>query len=276
MRSSRLTNKSTVNIGAMQTPLHFVRQRQGPVVVLSHALGCDLTMWDAVATVLRDHYTVLSYDHRGHGRSPDLGTDYGIDALAEDAATLIRSQAGAEPVHFVGLSMGAMTAQALGARHPKLVRSLVIANAASHYESAARALWQTRIDMVRSQGIGAVTEGAMQRWFSPEFRADTAGGGAARVAALRLVLESTAPGPYAAACAAVAGIDLAAGNRLIDCPTLVIAGAKDEATPPALSDAIVSQIPGARLASLPAAHLSAVECPEAFAALLMQFWSSSP
>ena len=254
-------------------PLNFVKQGQGPVVVLSHALGCDLGMWDGVAAALQDRYTVLRYDHRGHGRSPALLGGYDIDALADDAAALIRAEAGGQPVHFAGLSMGGMTAQALGARHPGLVRSLVIANSASHYDAAARQMWQARIDTGRAQGLAAIAEGAMQRWFTPEFRADQAGGGAARVARLRAVLEATAPGPYADACAAVAGIDLAAGNARIACPTLVIAGTRDEATPPAMSEAIAAQIPGARLATLDAAHLSAVEQPAAFAALLVQFWA---
>ena len=254
------------------TQLHFVQQGQGPLVVLSHALGCDLTMWDGVAAALQDRYTVLRYDHRGHGRSVAAAGAYTIDDLADDAAELIRAQA-TDPVHFVGLSLGGMTAQALGARHPQWVRSLVIANSASHYDDAARAMWQARIDTVLAQGVSPIAEGAMQRWFTPEFRAD-ANGGSARVAALRAVLEATAPVPYAAACAAVAHIDLDAGNARITCPTLVIAGSRDEATPPAMSEAIAQGIAGAQLRSLDAAHLSAVEQPEAFARLLLDFWQA--
>nr|WP_316640269.1 alpha/beta fold hydrolase [uncultured Roseateles sp.] len=257
----------------MQT-LNFIQQGQGPVVVLSHALGCDLAMWDGVAAALQDRYTVLRYDHRGHGHSAAGDGAYDIEALADDAAALIRTQADGQPVHFVGLSMGGMTAQALGARHPALVRSLVIANSASHYDAAARAMWQARIDTVLSRGVAAISDGAMQRWFTPEFRADAVNGGAARVAQLRAVLEATPSAPYADACAAVAHIDLAAGNARIACPTLVIAGSRDEATPPAMSEAIAAQIPGARLASLDAAHLSAVEKPAEFAALLSQFWAA--
>jgi 3-oxoadipate enol-lactonase len=252
--------------------LHFVKQGKGPLVVLSHALGCDLTMWDCVAAALQDRYTVLRYDHRGHGRSAAAAGVYTIDDLADDAADLIRTQTTA-PVHFVGLSLGGMTAQALGARHPSLVRSLSIANSASHYDAAAQAMWQARIDTVLAQGVSPIAEGAMQRWFTPEFRAD-ANGGSARVATLRVVLEATAPTPYAHACAAVAQIDLAAGNARIACPTLVIAGSRDEATPPAMSQAIAASIAGAQLLSLDAAHLSAVEQPEAFARLLTDFWQS--
>jgi 3-oxoadipate enol-lactonase len=54
-------------------------------------------------------------------------------------------------------------------------------------------------------------------------------------------------------------------------PTLVIAGDQDVATPPALGEELAAGIPGARLAVLPAAHLSNVEQAEAFAALLLEF-----
>ncbi len=253
--------------------LNFVQQGQGPLVVLSHALGCDLTMWDGVAAALQDRYTVLRYDHRGHGRSPATEGPYSMDDLADDAAELIRAHASGQPVHFVGLSMGGMTAQSLGARYPELVRSITIANSASHYDDAARIMWQARIDTVLAQGVAPIADGAMQRWFTPEFRADQTHGGAAKVAALRAVLEATAPVPYAAACDAVAKIDLNAGNARIACPTLVIVGSRDEATPPAMSQVMVDGISGAKLVSLDAAHLSAVEQPQAFAALLTEFWA---
>ena len=211
------------------TQLHTIQQGQGPLVVLSHALGCDLSMWDGVAAALQDRYTVLRYDQRGHGKTPATAGAYGMDDLADDAAELIRAQ-GTGPVHFVGLSMGGMTAQALAARHPGLVRSIVVANSAASYDEAARAMWQARIDTVLANGVPPIADGALQRWFTPEFRADLANGGAARVARLRAVLEATPAEPYAAACAAVAGIALDEGNARIACPTLVIAGSRDEAS----------------------------------------------
>lgn len=252
------------------SPLHFIQQGQGPTVVLSHALGCDLHMWDGVAAALQDRYTVLRYDHRGHGRSPATAGPFTMDDLADDAAALIQQQA-TGPVHFVGLSMGGMTAQALAARHPALVRSITIANAACSYDATARVGWQTRIDTVLAHGLEPIADGALQRWFTPEFRADVQHGGSARVAALRAVLVATAPAPYAASCAAVAAIDLADSNRRITCPALVIAGLRDEATPPALSEAIARSIATAQLATLNAAHLSAVEQPVEFAKLLSGF-----
>lgn len=249
-------------------PIHFVRQGNGPEIVLSHALGCDLTMWDELAHCLQERFTVLRHDHRGHGRSPAQPGPFSMDDLADDAARFIAQNASG-PVHFVGLSMGGMTAQALAARHPGVVRSLCIANAASHYGEQARAMWQTRVDTVRAVGMADIVDGALQRWFTPAFRADAQG--RERVAALGRVLRSTDANAYAEACLAVANIDLDAGNRTITCPTLVIAGERDEATPPLQSELIAKGIPGARLAYLDAAHLSAVEQPQAFAALLEKF-----
>jgi len=248
--------------------LHYLTSGQGPMVVLSHALGCNLHMWDEVASELEKDFTVLRYDHRGHGKSPDPGHPFTMNDLADDAADLIRAHS-SQPVHFVGLSMGGMTAQALAARYPGLVRSIVIANSASRYDEQAGAGWRDRIETVRSQGVAAISEGAMQRWFTPEFRASETG--AARVATLRRDLESMDSEPYAAACAAVAGIDLDEGNRRIDCPALIIAGSRDEATPVAMSEIMARDMKKAVLRTLDASHLSAVEQPQIFAQLLKDF-----
>ncbi|HYW57414.1 MAG TPA: alpha/beta fold hydrolase [Polaromonas sp.] len=256
----------------MTTPrLHWVSEGQGPAVVLSHALGCDISMWDGVAAVLARRYTVLRYDHRGHGQSEAPPGPYTIDMLADDAAGLIQTHAKG-PVHFVGLSLGGMTAQALAARHPELVKSITIANSASWYDEAARAMWQARVDTVLANGVAAIADGAMQRWFTPAFREDAAGGGAQRVAALRTRLELTDAAAYAASCVAVANIDFRASNPGIKCPALVIGGTLDEATPVAMSQAIAESIPGAQLRTLDAAHLSAVEQAGSFSSLLESFW----
>ena len=71
-----------------------------------------------------------------------------------------------------------------------------------------------------------------------------------------------------------AAIDFRESNRKIALPTLVIAGARDEATPPAMSQEMVAAIPGAKLAAVEAAHLSAVERPAEFAQVLKDFFAT--
>lgn len=73
--------------------LHLLIQGQVPLVVLSHALGCDLTMWDGVSARLQQQSTVLRYDHRGHGRSPPVDGACTVAEMADDAAGLTRAVA---------------------------------------------------------------------------------------------------------------------------------------------------------------------------------------
>ncbi len=254
------------------TRLHFTREGQGPVVVLSHALGLDASMWDGVTALLVNDHTVLRYDHRNHGQSERITGPMTVAMLADDAAALIRQEADGAPVHFVGLSMGGMTAQALAARYPALLSSVTIANASAHY--ADRAPWRARVELVQAQGIAAIADGAVARWLTPEFMQTPDGAAAARK--LRATLVGTDSQGYIESCEAVAGIDYRHSNRRIRTPVLVIAGTRDEATPIAMSREIADAVPDARLVTIAGAHLSAVEKPEAFAHLLTAFWNSLP
>jgi len=250
--------------------LNYVKEGKGPTIVLAHALGCDLTMWDEVAQQISKGFTVLRYDQRGHGKSPAVPGPLSIEDLADDAAKLIEEVAGSE-VHFVGLSMGGMVAQQIAVRHPQLVNSVVIANSSSHYDETFRGMWRSRAETALNLGMSAVARTAMARWFTRPFRDSIAG--ARRFAQLRAVVEAMDPKVYAAYCDAIARIDFFATNPLIACPALVIAGSHDEATPLAMSHAICNAISGAELATLDAAHLSAVEQPVEFAGLVAGFIS---
>ena len=251
--------------------LNFIRQGQGPVVVLAHALGLDLTQWDEVAPLLARYFTVLRYDQRGHGRSEAPPGPYTLEALVDDAAGLIDEQVG-EPVHFVGLSMGGLLAQLLAARHPQLVRSVVIAQTSSWYSDIAWQRWRERIEAVRTRGMAAVAEGTVQRWFKPAFHADERN--AARIAALRAVLLATDPAAYVATCEATIAADMRDSNRRIACPTLVIAGTHDDGIPVSTVEALSRSISGAEMQTLDTGRMSAVEKPAEFAAMVRAFLKS--
>jgi 3-oxoadipate enol-lactonase len=248
--------------------LNFRKEGRGPTVVLSHALGCDLTMWDEVAAQLAKGFTVLRFDHRGHGASEKATAPLSIEDLADDAAALIERETSGE-VHFVGLSMGGMVAQQIAVRHPELVNSIVVANSSSRYDDTARAMWRSRVETSRNLGMGAIADAVMPRWFTRAWRDNAAH--SERLLQLRRVVESTDPKSYAACCEAISRIDFFATNPLIACPTLVIAGSQDESTPIEMSRAICNAISGAELTTLTAAHMSAVECPAEFAGLVAGF-----
>lgn len=228
--------------------------------VLSHALGCNLSMWDALAADLAQHARVVRYDQRGHGGSDASAGPYTMAELADDAARLMDELALGQVV-WIGLSMGGMVGQELALRHPAKVRALVLANTTSGYPAEARAGWAQRIAGIEQGGLEGIVDGALQRWFHPGFHAEQP----QTVAHWRAQVLRCDAAAYVACCHAIASVDTTGRLPGIAVPTLVIAGALDQGTPPDMARTIAQAIPGARLVVLrDASHLSVLEQPVAF------------
>jgi 3-oxoadipate enol-lactonase len=240
-----------------------------PTLMLAHALGCDRHLWDGLIPALTARHRVITYDHRGHGASDSPTGPCTLADLADDALRVLDAALPpGEAVVYIGLSLGGMVGQQLALAQPQRVRALVAANTTSSYPEAARTVWRERIATLRAHGLEAIADATMQRWFTPPFLAAEP----ATVAAVRQRVVSQNLGGYIACCEAIAKLDLTAQLPRIACPTLVIAGAEDAGTPPAMSERIAAQIPGARYLLLPqAAHLSVIERLPAFRAALLDF-----
>ena len=111
----------------------------GPAIVFSHGLLMDHTMFAAQRRALASRYRVIAYDHRGQGLSPPAEGGYDMDTLCDDAAQLIHAL-GLPSVHVAGLSMGGFVGLRLAARHPDLVRSLVLMDTSADAEPWRHAL----------------------------------------------------------------------------------------------------------------------------------------
>ena len=252
--------------------LRVTVQGQGPTVVLAHALGLDLGMWDALAARLASRYTVVRYDQRGHGASARPAGPYAMDDLVDDAARLIREW-GRGPVAFVGLSMGGMVGQGLAVRHPELLRGAVLANTVARYPEAARPTWAARIAAVEQGGMAAVADAVVERYLHADYRAAHP----EVAAALRATLLGADPAGYVACCHAVAGVDWLDRLSAVRSPTLVVAGAHDAGATPAMAKDIADRIPGAELRVFAdASHLSVVETPDPFHDAVVEFLRKLP
>lgn len=259
----------TASLPALHYSVRDPRNGKRPrhTVVLSHALGCDLTMWDALANLLAADCRVIAYDHRGHGSSDAPAGPYTMTDLADDAARLLR-ELDTGPVVWIGLSMGGMVGQELTLRHPSLVGALVLAHTTSGYPEATRDVWRQRIVTVEAQGIEAIADAVMGRYFHEGFRATHP----ATLARFRQRLVTTDVQGYAGCCAAVGGVDTTARLGRIAVPTLVLAGELDQGTPVDMAQTLANGIPEARLQVLAdASHLGAIEQPGAFAQAVTGF-----
>jgi 3-oxoadipate enol-lactonase len=233
-----------------------------PAVVFANSLGTDLRVWDGVIPLLPPDLCIVRYDKRGHGLS-DQGGGTNIQEHAADAIAVIEAL-GNGPVVFVGLSIGGLIGQVVASQRPDLVRALVLSNTAARLGTAQS--WQDRIDAVTTQGLDAIADAVMDRWFAAPFRTSPA------CALWRNMLLRTPVAGYVAACQALATADQRVATAALRVPTLVIAGAKDGASPPDLVQATAALIPDATFHVIPdAGHLPCVETPAAWAAIVSPF-----
>ncbi|WP_346618750.1 3-oxoadipate enol-lactonase [Blastococcus montanus] len=237
-----------------------------PVVVLSNSLGATRAMWAAQVPALAERFRVVTYDTRGHGRSPAPAGPYSLDDLADDLLALL-DELEVGRAHVAGLSLGGMTGMRLAARDPGRVHGLALLCTSALL--GPRENWLDRARTARGEGTGVLAPTVVSRWVTAEYAAANPD----VVARLREMVAGTDGEGYASCCEAIADMDLRADLPTIAAPTLVISGAEDPATPPEHQRAIADAIPGARLLTVsPGAHLANIEQPsEITAALLAHF-----
>ncbi|MGP4014532.1 alpha/beta fold hydrolase [Saccharopolyspora sp. 5N708] len=231
----------------------------GAPVLLLHSLAQRGELWRPLIDRLAPRARVLAMDARGHGDSTWDGTPFSVPDLAEDAARLI-TELDAGPAAVAGMSMGGCVAIALAATHPELVRSLVLADTTACYGPDRRALWEQRAQVAVQKPRRQQTAFQLDRWFSPAF-VNSEPAEVARVVEIFVDTDSRA---HAQACRALGEFDGTALLASITCPTLVVVGEFDYATPPDMARTLADGIPDAELRVLAEArHFSLLEKPGA-------------
>lgn len=234
-----------------------------PVLVLSHSLGCDHSMWAAQMPDLLDHFQALRYDTRGHGASDVPAGDCTMEQLGQDVLGLLDALKISQAA-FCGLSMGGAIGQWLALNAPQRLSALVLSNTAPKFGTPD--VWDARRKLVLEGGMAAVADAGMQRFFS-------AGNQSSSFAhSTRAVLLGTDPKAYAACCAALRDADFRAELSRISIPTLVIGSDRDPSTPwEGNGSVLAKEIPGAQAIRLNTAHLSNLEQPRSFTTALLDF-----
>ena len=236
-----------------------------PVLVFSNSLGSDHRIWDAVLPYLRDKFRIIRYDQRGHGLSDATPAPYAISDLIDDLAGLL-DRLNIDNAFVCGLSVGGMIAQGLAANYPHRARALVLCDTAMQIGPAN--IWNERIAVIQKDGISALTDPIMERWFTRAFRE----GRVTEFSGYINMLERTPVEGYIGTCCAIRDADLREAAGAIRQPTLVLCGDQDLATPPALVRELAEAVSGAAYSLIEdAAHISCVEQPELFSRLVINF-----
>jgi len=238
-----------------------------PVVTLSHSLATDLSMWDPQVAVLKSGYRVLRYDTRGHGGTDAPEGPYTLEQLAEDVRALLHALR-IPKTHYMGISMGGMIGQVLALKNPGMLQSLILCDTSSRIPEEALPIWEERIGLAQKQGMDALVESTMERWFTASFRRKPL----PALDKIRGMIRTTPVKGYVGCSRAIMRLNLTERLREITLPSFIIVGEEDPGTPVAASQVIHEQIKGSELVILKsAAHLSNIEQQDAFNTAVMAF-----
>ncbi|HUK59927.1 MAG TPA: alpha/beta fold hydrolase [Stellaceae bacterium] len=262
MASERIVRSGTAELFAR------IDGEDGPWVVLLNSLAADPSMWEPQVAALAAHYRVVRFDTRGHGRSSAPPPPYSIDALADDLFAVLAA-CNAAPAHVVGLSLGGVVAAAAALREPNAFASLAICDSRVAMPAEFRQGIDDRNRLVREQGMEAVVDLFIERWFTP-----------AAPAAVREPVKGMIRGTSVAGFTGCSEAlkHAAVLERLpeIRLPALFLVGTEDAAVPEPVMRDQQRRIANSRYAAIPrAGHLSNLEQPAAFNDALLAFLRSA-
>ena len=222
---------------------------EGPPVILAHGVLVDHRMWARQIAALSKRFRVFCFDMWGHGAAPDPPGERTLDDFVDqvrEVVSMVRKDG--KPV-LAGFSMGGLIAQAFALRHHIDLAGLILINTV--YDRTPE---QSKRVMARFEGnlLGGVehaVESGRRRWFregDPEELVDE-------------ILGWIRDGDFTAKCKAhrvfaTSGEDLVGRLAGTSCPALVMTGARDDGSTPAMARKMAGEIPGARLAIMPGQH----------------------
>lgn len=237
-------------------------------VVLSHGLLWSGRMFHKQVTALSANYQVVTYDHRGQGKSEVTETGYDMDSLYDDAVQLIEKLKLGK-VHFGGLSMGGFVAMRLAARRPDLVKSLILMETSAQPEPFTFK-YNLLKNIVQLFGVKSVTKPVMNIMFGDTFLNNP------KRLNERQVWIAELQANKKTITKAVTGVIERKGVETelhhIKCPTLILVGTEDKATIPAKAEFIASKIPQAKLIYIQnGGHTASIEEPEQYNQAILEF-----
>jgi 3-oxoadipate enol-lactonase len=251
--------------------ISFVCRLDGPEgapwLTFSNSLNTNFSLWDGEVARLADRYRILRYNARGHDGTSSPPGPWDLEDLAGDIVALWDAL-GVSKSHFVGLSIGGMTGQALALGWPERIGAFVLADTRADFTGEFAAFVPKLIARVAAEGLGPLVEEMPSRWFTPEVMAARPG---LVEQARRLIASNTVEG-YVSCAGAMTRLNYLDRLHEIALPSLLICGAQDIGTPAAGMREMARRIPGARYVEIdPAGHLSNIENPAAFDAALEGF-----
>ncbi len=224
----------------------YTVQGTGPVLFLIHGIGAARNTWEKALPLLTKHFTVITYDLRGHGTSPMSNGEFGLTELVADLEFL-RAQLDIDKAHFAGHSLGGMIGPAYALKYPSRVLSLgLLSTAAFRTQDDSDKVWAV-VKAMEDKGIPNVLPTLSNRWFTDDFIANHP-----EIVERRLQqVIGTDAEVFLNVFRIYAGTEMAPWLHKVQAPSLVLTGENDGGCNPRLNVEIDKALPHSELVILP-------------------------
>ncbi len=239
----------------------------GPAIFLTHGVGAAEDAWRIITPKLKKKFTIITYDLRGHGKSPITNKDFNLDSLVSDLERL-REKTNIEKAHFVGHSLGGMISPAYARKYPHRVLSVgMFSTVAGRSEDDRKKIWKV-INDLKTIGIKKTLENLISRWFTDEFISKNPGLVSRR---LNQVIE-TDKDVFINVFKIYAETEMISWLNEIKKPCLLITGENDGGCSPAHNKKMSNEIENSKLVIIPKVkHSLLIETPDLIADNLLSF-----
>lgn len=239
----------------------------GPPVFMVHGIGARRTTWDGLIDVLRDDFTCVSFDLRGHGESPIPPVPYTLDQLVADVEAL-RVRLGYDQIHIIGHSLGGMIGPAFALAHPDRTLSVGLLSTAAGRTEDDSAKVRGVVARMRSDGIENILSTLVARWYTEPFAEARPDLIEKRIAEVL----STPPEVFLSVFDVYAETEMAPWLQQVSVPCLVLTAENDPGCNPRLNEFIHGELPNSELVILPELrHSILVEAPHQVGPIVRDF-----
>lgn len=253
--------------------LHHRRHGDSPqVLILIPGLGMTHASWRLLIRTLMAEYTVITVDNRGAGQTPDDGSVFSIEDMADDIIT-VADHLGCQRFRLAGHSMGGAIALTVAYRHPERVVALALCNT---FMQSGGAVGRLSDQIGALYAAGATEEQVMEmivsRVFSTRFMTPQ------RAAVVKSSWHHRAGQQsgfdYHRQALALRNFNSSSWISSVRVPTLVIDSAEDLLSRGEDADHLARLITGATRTTLAGGHASPIEQPAALSAALLSFFQT--
>ena len=239
----------------------------GPAIFLTHGVGGAEDAWRFIVPKLKDRFTVVTYDLRGHGKSSVTHKDFNLDDLVSDLEK-VREKTNIDKAHFVGHSLGGMIAPAYAKKFPERVLSVgLLSTVAGRSDEDKEKVWNVISDL-KKRGVEKTLKNLTDRWFTDNFIKENPDLVSRR---LKQVIE-TDKDVFINVFKIYAETEMISWLKDIKKPCLFMTGENDGGCTPSHNKKMSNEVKDSKLVIIPnVKHSFLIEAPEQIANNLIEF-----